>query len=153
MQIPMNDNTFWVAYGASNFGGAILAYTGWKYPKIARYLFAALFAWASWFNFDTVFETPNVYLDWSYIAAFKWYADFINGFFADHVVAIISTVATCQALMSLGMLVGGMWQRIAAIGAITFFICVAPLGIGSAFPSTVLMAVGAYGVLRSGSKD
>lgn len=149
MQIPINDNTFWIAYGASNVGGAILAYTGLKAPRLARYLFATLFAWACWFNLDTVFETPDVYLDYSYLAYFKFYADFINGFFADHVVAIITTVAICQGLMSLGFLVGGRWMAYAAIGAIAFFVSIAPLGIGSAFPSTVLMAVGAYGVRRS----
>jgi len=148
MQLPISDSTFWLAYWTSNIGGAILAITGWKWMRIARYLFAALFGWACWFNLDTVGSTPEVYLDYALLTPVRMYSDFITGWFADHVVGVVTAVAIGQGLIAIGMLLGKMWARIAAIGAMAFLLAVAPLGLGSAFPASLLKAVGAFFVYR-----
>ncbi len=153
MQLPISDSTFWLAYWTSNIGGAILAITGWKWVRIARYLFAALFGWASWFNLDTVASTPDVYLDYALLTPVRFYSDFITGWFADHVTGAVMTVAIGQGLIAIGMLLGKTWARIAAVGAMAFLLAVAPLGLGSAFPASLLMAVGAYFVYRGSASS
>lgn len=149
MQLPVNDSTFWIGYWASNIGGAVIAITGWKFTRIARFLLASLFAWACWFNLDTVAETPDAYVDYAWLTPFSWYSEFMNGYFAANVTEIVTAVSIAQGLLALGFLLGRLYARIAAIGTIIFLMVVLPLGIGSAFPAPILMAIGAYFVFRN----
>ncbi|MBK6760941.1 MAG: hypothetical protein IPH85_05870 [Ignavibacteria bacterium] len=151
MQIIYDDSTFWIAYGVSNAGGAILAITAAKWPIASRYLYTALFGWACWFNITTVLDTPEVYADYAYFAVFPFLVDFIDGWFSSNTLAVIIPVAIGQGLIALGMMLGGRWQRFAAIGAMTFFVAVMPLGIGSAFPATLLMGIGAFFLMKNAS--
>jgi hypothetical protein len=52
-------------------------------------------------------------------------------------------------LIAASLFWGGWPARAALIGAIAFLIAITPLGVGSGFPSTVLMAVGCYRLLCS----
>ena len=149
MQLPVNDSTFWVGYWASNIGGAVIAVTGWKFTRIARFLLASLFAWACWFNLDTVAETPEVYVDYAWLTPFQWVSELMTGWFAANVTAIVTAVSIAQGLIALGLLLGGIYARIAAIGTMLFLLAVLPLGIGSAFPAPILMAIGAFFVYRN----
>ncbi len=149
MQLPVNDSTFWVGYWASNIGGAVIAITGWKFTRIARFLLASLFAWACWFNLDTVAETPAVYVDYAWLTPFQWYSEVMTGWFAANVTEVVTVVSIGQGLIAVGLLMGGIYARIAAIGTIIFLMVVLPLGLGSAFPAPILMAIGAYFVYRN----
>jgi hypothetical protein len=40
------------------------------------------------------------------------------------------------------------WVRLGLVGAISFFVAIAPLGLGSAFPCSLVMAMGAILLLR-----
>ena len=149
MQLPVNDSTFWLGYWASNIGGAVIAITGWKFTRVARFLLASLFAWACWFNLDTVAETPEVYVDYAWLTPFQWYSAIMTGWFAANVTEIVTIVSIGQGLLAVGLLLGGIYARIAAIGTIIFLLIVLPLGLGSAFPAPILMAIGAYFVYRN----
>jgi hypothetical protein len=46
------------------------------------------------------------------------------------------------------MFMKGMVFRIGAVGAMVFLISIAPLGVGSAFPCTLVMALGLFFLLR-----
>lgn len=151
MQIVFNDSAFWVAYGASNVGGAILALTAWKWPRVSRYLYAALLGWACWFNISMANSAPETYTDYAYFAIAGFIVDFILGWFAQHATLVVTCIGVGQGLIALGMLFGGRWQRYAAVGAIIFFVAVLPLGIGSAFPATLLMAIGAFLLYKNAS--
>ena len=148
MQLPVNDSTFWIGYWASNIGGAIIAFTGWRFTRIARFLLASLFAWACWFNLDTVAETPEVYVDYAWLTPFGWYADLMTGWFAANVTAIVTTVSIVQGLIAIGYLIGRRYARMAALVTIAFLLVVLPLGLGSAFPAPILMGIGAWFVYR-----
>jgi hypothetical protein len=52
-------------------------------------------------------------------------------------------------LIAAGILVGGVPARIALAGAAVFLFAIAPLGVGSGFPSTVLMAIGCLRLSRT----
>lgn len=82
-----------------------------------------------------------------------WYKQFIQGFFAAHAQPIVLTIATGQALIALGMLTRGPVFKLAAIGAILFLVAIAPLGVGSAFPCTLVMAVAMWQLFRRGSRE
>jgi hypothetical protein len=71
------------------------------------------------------------------------YRDFILGFFAEHIQLLVMGVAACQALVAIGLAVGPPLARIGLVGAACFLVAIAPLGVGSGFPSTLLLAGGA----------
>src|SRR3982751_6523077 len=72
-----------------------------KWPRIARILFALLFAWACWMNWTTVIEKPQVYLDYADLTWSSLYADFIRGWFASHTKMAVIFIAICQGLIAL----------------------------------------------------
>ena len=121
-------------------GGLLL--TAWLAPKAGRFLYVLLFAWAAWVNWRTALETPWVYVDYAKLAVSSVYRSFIVGPFAHNVLAIVGTIATCQAMIAIGLVLGGPFARFALWGATVFLIAIAPLGVGSGFPSSLLMAGG-----------
>lgn len=117
------------------------------WPRVARVLYIALFAWACSVNWRTVLERPEVYLEYADLAVVDAYRDFIRGFFATHILEIVGAIATCQGLIAAGLLAGGALARVALLGATVFLVMIAPLGVGSGFPSTVIMAAGCLRLL------
>jgi hypothetical protein len=58
-----------------------------------------------------------------------------------------------QLLIGVGLMLNNAWTKLACIGGILFGLAIAPLGVGSAFPSTVSMAVGFYILARKYQHD
>jgi len=123
--------------------------SAWRWPRLARIEYVALFAWACWMNWTTVTRSPSVYFDYGGLAVVPAYRTFIEGPFRHQVVAVVGTIATLQGLIALGLVIGGAWARAALVGAIVFLVAVAPLGVGSGFPSTLIMAAGAFVLYRA----
>ena len=144
MQIDYGESTFWIAYVISNVGAATMAITAWKMPRVSRAIFVGLFSWACFFNLRTVESNPAAYLDYGLFAVLPIYQQFINGWFAENIRLVVSSVAYAQGVIAIGMLFGGVSQRIASFIALCFFIGILPLGLGSAFPAPILMAMAAY---------
>ena len=73
---------------------------------------------------------------------------FLYGFFSRHITEIVCFIAFCQLLIAVGfttkekMLVWSGW------GAIIFLVSIAPLGAGSGFPSTLILALAVYMIIR-----
>lgn len=146
----MPTDTVWIAYSLSNLVAVLLLWACWKKPLWARVLFFLLFAWAAWLNSTTALTTPAMYTGYAQYAFSEWYRQFINGFFAAHTVPIVLTIAAGQAGIAIGMLAKGPLFRLGATGAIIFLLSIAPLGIGSAFPCTLVMAAGVWMLYREG---
>jgi hypothetical protein len=53
---------------------------------------------------------------------------------------MVGFIATCQAFVAISILLKGWIFKTGCIGAIIFFLPYAPLGVGAAFPCTVIMA-------------
>ena len=113
----------------------------WRRAGLA--MFALLFAWASVANARTAWTSPMDYLGYGAFALIDVYRQFIFGFFAQHVTAIVLAVAACQAFIAIALLHGGRLRRVGLAGAIAFLLAIAPLGIGSGLPATLIMALGA----------
>ncbi len=113
-------------------------------PFIARLLFFLLFGWACWMNWKTSQATPDVYLEYADMAMLDAYKDLILGWFSRHISLAVGFIATCQGLIAISMLMTGIPLKIGAIGAILFLLAIIPLGVGSGFPSTLVLAVAMF---------
>ena len=135
--------------GANAFALGALALAFWHRPA-ARWVACGLFAWAAAVNGYTAVTHPRVYLDYATLTPSAWYRDFILGWFSSHVRPMVIAIAAGQAVIALLLaLADSRAQRLGAAGAITFLLAIAPLGVGSGFPfsvvfsACVLVAVGA----------
>jgi hypothetical protein len=146
------NQAYLMAYIISNALALIMLVTAWKWPRIGRLMFLLLFAWASWFNWQTVSHTPREYLNYADLAISEGYRQFIRGWFSSHIREVVGFIATCQGLIALAMLLRGWLFKIGAIAGIVFLLAILPLGMGSAFPCTLIMAA-AMGLLLRGYAD
>ena len=139
---------YFIPWAFSNIGGLILLWVSWQNPKIGRAAFTFLFGWAAWKNFSTAQQTPEVYIEFAFLAI-NFYHDFILGWFADHIKFVVTMISIGQALIALGMLLKGRWVKAASLAAIFFFIAVSPLGVGSAFPFPLVASFAAYIIYKN----
>jgi hypothetical protein len=135
------DNDYIVPLLISNFAAIMILLASWKYPGFCRLLFFLLFAWAGWMNWTTVLGNPESYLEYGKFTWLSVYQKFIDGWFSHHLVLAVGFIASCQLMMAIGMLMKGLLFKIAAIGAIVFFLAILPLGVGSGFPCTLIAAI------------
>src|SRR6478735_7814546 len=137
----LENEIYLVAYLISNAVAIVLLVLAFKYPKIARVLFAVLFGWASWINWQTSLNAPQSYLEYADLAILDVYRQFIEGWFSKHISQIVPVIATCQGLIAIGLLLKGWLYQLSCIGGIVFLLAIMPLGTGSGFPCTFIMAV------------
>ncbi|QHT71307.1 hypothetical protein GXP67_33955 [Rhodocytophaga rosea] len=138
-----------IAYIISNLAAVILALCSWKWPLASRFLYALLFGWACWFNLLTSIHTPEVYLSYAEGALLPVYKTFITGYFAAHITLFVSFIAVSQGLIAISLLLKGILFKTGVIGATIFLVSIAPLGIGSAFPASLIMAAGMWLLLKN----
>ena len=137
----------------SNVIAILILIAAFKRPKLARLLFVLLFAWACWINFITSQNNPEDYLNYAAFTPFGVYHDFITGWFKEHITVMVTLISIGQGLIALGMLLKGWCVRLACLGAIIFFLGIAPLGIGSGFPSTIITSIAAYLIIKRGDHN
>lgn len=149
----MPTHLIWIAHAISNIVALAMLWVAWTRPAWGRLLFSLLFAWAAWTNTTTVLHTPDDYIGYAQYALIGWYEQFIYGFFAAHTQLIVLSIAAGQALIALGMWMKGLLFRIGAIGAMTFLLAIAPLGVGAAFPCTLIMALAMWLLYRNSGRE
>jgi hypothetical protein len=93
--------------------------------------------------------TPADYLNYAQFAVLDVYRGFILGFFAQHITALVCTIAVGQACVAFLLATNGWLRRLGYIGAIVFLLAIVPLGVGAGFPATILMALTAAEVLHA----
>lgn len=123
-----------------------------KWPRLARLSFFLLFAWASITNWRTSVNKPVAYLEYADLTWSDTYAEFINGWFSEHISVVVGCIAVCQLLIALSMLFKGAVYKLGCIGAILFLTAIIPLGVGSGFPSTAVMAIAVYILFKKDSR-
>ncbi len=124
-----------------------------KRPMYTRGFLAAFFLWASYFNSTTAVLSPEIYLTYARLDALPIYIDFINGFFSHYITPFVFAIAVGQFLIFIGLILNKTWTKVACIGGIIFGLAIAPLGVGSAFPATVSMAIAFYILLKKYEHD
>jgi hypothetical protein len=123
------------------------AFAAVKKPMLARRLYAGLFLYATLANAAVALLAPHSYLGNARYAWLEVYRSFILGWFSEHIGLVVGAISLGQALVAAGLIRGGVWARLALIGAIVFFLAIAPLGVASAFPASLIWAFGAAWLL------
>ena len=131
---------YWFPYVITHTLTFLLIFTCYKWPKIGKWAWGIIFILAGIFNIFTVIKNPQVYLSYRDHAV-EFYKFFIDGVFSSFTVFIVSLIGTGQILAGIFLLQKGKLFFIGILGGIVFLVAIAPLGIGSAFPSTLLMAL------------
>lgn len=134
--------------GSSVVGMAMLM-TAIKSPRWGRMLLSGIFVYAAGTNLRIAMTTPQDYLAFSEYAVLDVYRQFILGFFALHTAEVIGAIAIGQAAIAFLLATNGWPRRLGYYGAIVFLLAIVPLGVGSGFPCTVLMALAAVEVLHA----
>ncbi len=109
-------------------------------PVWGRYALVLLFAAAGVLNAVLAIADPASYLGFADLAVWPWYRAFIEGPFAAHAAWMVAAIALGQLVVAGLLMLARPWHTLGAAGAIVFLLAIAPLGLGSAFPSTVVMA-------------
>ncbi len=118
---------YFLPWIASNIIAILFLVASIRKPRLARFLFVLLFSWACWLNYTTSNNNPSDYLNYSSFTPFTFYRNFIDGWFKEHIISMVTLISFGQALIAIGMLLKDWLVRIACIGAIIFFLAISPL--------------------------
>lgn len=143
---------FLVPYIISQVAGVIILSVAWRWTWWARLIFALLFSWASATNMYLGFSNPDVYLEYADMAI-PAYRDFITGWFSNYNHILIPLIAVGQFFIAVGMLLKGIWVKLACAGCILFLLAIAPLLVGSAFPFSIIVSLAAFLIYKNDDKN
>lgn len=129
---------YFVMYaGANLIALAILALAFWG-PRIARWVWVAIFVWAASVNAMTAAIEPLVYLVYGDLTASAVYREFIAGWFSTHIQPVVLSIAVGQMIIAILLSRSGDARRLGVAGASVFLLAIAPLGVGSGFPFSLI---------------
>jgi len=131
----------------ANTAGLVILFVSYRWPKWGRILFSLLFGWACFQNYTTVHTTPEVYLEYANMSV-SFYSRFIEGWFSEHITAVVTLISVSQGAIAIGFLLKGWWVKLAGIGAILFLLAIAPLGVGAGFPFSITVSLAAFFILQ-----
>jgi len=143
----MTETEMRIAQLISTGVACLMLVVSWRWRPLGRFALVALFAWAAAVNFRTALTDPQVYLEYAPLAWSSWYRDFILGPFARHIPLFVTAIAASQAAIAVCVSLSGRAAGFGLLGAIVFLVAIAPLGVGSGFPATVVMALAAWKLL------
>jgi hypothetical protein len=116
---------------------AVLA-LAWGRPRIARWLWVAVFLWAAAVNTITAAREPWVYLAYGGLTPSALYRDFIHGWFSSHIQPVVVSIAAGQLTIAILLSRAGDARWLGIVGASVFLLAIAPLGVGSGFPFSLI---------------
>lgn len=134
-------NQYLLPWLASNLVFLLALLAVYKRPIIGRMLLAMIFLGAAYYNTNTAILDPQTYLEFGDLSWSENYQNFINGWFSEHIQLVLFFIATGQVLIFLGLLLRKGWTVLACLGGFIFGLAIAPLGFGSAFPSSLIMGI------------
>ncbi|WP_295125091.1 hypothetical protein [uncultured Chitinophaga sp.] len=137
----MNGNIFSPEYMLSNAIALLLLGIAFLRPFTAKVILSVIFVAAAIVNGITAIYHPQAYLYYADVAALPVYERFILGYFSTHTTLIVFSIAFLQLAAGVFMTRRGLTGTMALAGSATFLLAIAPLGAGSAFPCSVLLAV------------
>ncbi|MFT0714848.1 hypothetical protein [Flagellimonas lutimaris] len=137
----------------SNGLALVILVTSFRWTKLTRLLLFMVFAWACWLNYNTAHKTPDDYLIYATFTPFEVYHNFIVHWFKSNIVPTVTLISIGQGVIALGITLKGLAVQTACVGAILFFIVIAPLGVGSGFPATLIAAAATFLILKKDNLD
>jgi hypothetical protein len=131
-----------VPYIGSNMFSILLSIVAALSPQVCRWVFVVMFLGAGIFNAFMAIRQPSMYVDvYGPLAVLELYSSFIYGLFSQYTTAIVLAIAAGQLVVGTLLLTR---FGVGALGGIIFLVAIAPLGIGSAFPATLIMAAALF---------
>ncbi|MFP4529629.1 MAG: hypothetical protein ACLFQX_13870 [Candidatus Kapaibacterium sp.] len=140
---------FLIPWSISMVFALILLWLSIKRRTAARIIYILLFVGAGVFNIYTARTQPGQYVEGFGEHAVGPYQDFIYGSFAEHASMLVILIGLGQIAVSFLLAFPRKSLVAGAIGGIVFLVAIAPLGIGSAFPSSLIMAAGLVILIRN----
>jgi len=138
-------NVFLIPYTISNLAALGLLWLCWVKPRVGLTVFGIIFIPAGIFNFYSAIQSPEVYQGFATGVLFDFYARFIRGFFKEHASVLVKLIASGQIFAGILLFQQNRALRLIGTGGgILFLLSIAPLGTGSAFPATLIMAVALF---------
>lgn len=137
-----------VMYLGANLIALAILTLAFRRPRIARWLWVAIFLWAAAVNTITAAREPWMYLVYAGLTPSELYRDFINGWFSRHIQLMVVSIAAGQFALAILLSGSTRARRIGVAGASVFLLAIAPLGVGSGFPFS-LFAVASLIVMES----
>jgi len=134
--------------GANTIGLGFLALAFWR-PRFVRWLWVGIFVWAASVNTLTAASEPWVYLAYGGLTPSQLYRDFIEGWFSGHIEPMVLSIAAGQLMIALLLSRTASARRLGVFGATVFLLAIAPLGVGSGFPFS-LIAIASLLVMERG---
>lgn len=130
----------WIPYIITHAVTVSLIIICYKWPKIGKIAWGVIFILAGIFNIYTGNSNPQAYVDYGQHAV-GLYQRFIYGLFSSYTSWIVSLIALGQIVVGIFLFMKRTFFLLGILGGIIFLLAISPLGIGSAFPSTLLMAI------------
>ncbi|MHB2148438.1 hypothetical protein ACX8XP_05225 [Calditrichota bacterium LG25] len=147
----MNLQNFLVPYIISNVFSLALIFICSRWFKAGKILWGVIFFAAGAFNILTAFTSPHIYVEaYGPSAVLPFYRDFIYGAFSRYTALYVTLIGVGQITTAGLLLLSHRTFRLGILGGILFLLAIAPLGLGSAFPCTLLMAVSLVLLWRKG---
>jgi hypothetical protein len=125
-------------YLASNVIALGLLVVARRWPRSAQWACATIFLWAAIINATTAMMRPDVYLEYAALTPVPALARFITGWFSRHIQDVVIAIALGQFAIAALLVQRRPWRILGVLGAIVFLLAIAPLGVGSAFPFSVI---------------
>lgn len=136
--------TYAIPYAVSLVVASAMLLTALTRPNACRWMFALLFTYACVYNLWLGTTHPKEYQGFADLVIVPWYRDVIVGPFREHDAFYIVAIALGQGITALGWMVGGRSLVVGALGSTLFLASIAPFGVGSAFPFSVLVAIAGW---------
>jgi len=136
----MNLQDNWLPYVITNAIAFLLIFICYKWPKVGKVAWGIIFMLAGIFNIYTGISNPQSYVDFGQ-SAVGLYQKFIYGVFSSYTSLIVSLIALGQILVGIFLFMKRTPFLLGILGGIIFLVAISPLGVGSAFPSTLLMSI------------
>jgi hypothetical protein len=127
-----------VMYLSANLIALIILALAFRRPRIARWIWVAIFLWAATVNTLTAAREPWVYLAYGALTPSALYREFIDGWFSAHIQPFILAIAAGQLTIAILLSRSGDARWLGIVGASVFLLAIAPLGVGSGFPFSLI---------------
>jgi hypothetical protein len=129
-----------VPYLISNAVALGVLALAFRWPRIVKWIWVAIFIWAATVNTLTAVREPWVYLAYGALTPSDLYRRFIEGWFSEHVAQLVLPIAAGQLTIAVLLTQALRARRVGVFGAVVFLLAIAPLGVGSAFPFSLTAA-------------
>ena len=133
---------FWTAYTICNALALLTLVVCLERPLLIRMVYSLFFGLVSALNVYFAFFRPEAFLELAQYTFLPIYRSFILGWFSEHTQVFTLGIATLQLWVALSIWGKGWLFRGGVLAGIALLLLLLPMGLASAFPAPLNLAVG-----------